>query len=69
MTPRRRSSSLALATAAVLQVTGCAAAEPEPVREPYPVGDLLPAVDTSGMRLPAPFSELAVLDPGWETAA
>lgn len=66
MKPRRRRSSLALAAVAALLVTGCGASEPEPVRDPYSVDGSLPVVDTSGMRLPTPFEELEVVDPGWD---
>lgn len=68
MRPRQR-GTLALSVAAVLVVTGCAASEPEPERDPYLVDEALPVVDTTGMQLPTSFEELEVVDPGWDTAA
>lgn len=68
MRPRQR-GTLALSVAAVLVVTGCAASEPEPERDPYLVDEALPVVDTAGMQLPTSFEELEVVDPGWDTAA
>ncbi|UNX54988.1 PQQ-like beta-propeller repeat protein [Georgenia sp. TF02-10] len=69
MMRRRRAGISAISVAAVLLLTGCGASEPEPVRDPYPVDDPLPVVDTAGMRLPAQFEELEVMDPGWDVAA
>lgn len=59
---------VAILAIATLLVGGCAASEPEPVREPSLVDDPLPVVDTTGMQLPYPYKALEIVDPGWEIA-
>lgn len=66
--PRTSLPGLAILATATLLVAGCAASEPEPVREPSGVDDPLPVVDTAGMQLPYPYEELEIVDPGWEIA-
>lgn len=66
MTSRRaRWGTIGLLCIALL-VTGCSAAEPGPAGDPRPVGQALPAVDTTQMRLPTPFEGLQVVTPEWE---
>ncbi|NUL44111.1 hypothetical protein F7P69_02715 [Cellulosimicrobium funkei] len=60
--------ALALIMAVVLALTGCAGGLPEPVRDPHPAEEPLPAVDTRALRLPTPFTGLRVVDPGWTSA-
>ena len=67
MTRRHRwHTSLALAASTTLFLTACGTDGPEIEREPYPVQESLPEADTSTMRLPIPFEDLTVVDPGWD---
>lgn len=59
---------LAILTAVLLALTGCAGAAPEPVRDPHPADGPLPVVDTSALRPPTPFTGLRMVDPGWSVA-
>ncbi len=56
----------ALAVVGALLLGGCAATAPEPVRDPQPVDESLPEVDTSSLRLPFQYEQLDVVDPGWD---
>ncbi|WP_460889445.1 outer membrane protein assembly factor BamB family protein [Promicromonospora xylanilytica] len=56
-----------LVAAVLLVVTGCGPAGPEPDREPHPPESSLSQVDSSTIRLPAPYENARVVDPDWDT--
>lgn len=66
---RRRASSIVvgLIVSTTLLLAACGPAEPDLARDPHPVGSQLPEVDTTGMWLSTPYTDLRIVDPGWET--
>lgn len=58
---------LAAATLMALVLAACSSPAPELDRQPHTVNAPLPAVDTSGMRLPTQFEGQPLVDPGWTT--